>query len=123
MTIGQLIELLVGLQLVISIMVDIFLTVVVPRRAPRTGRLLRISRYVVFRLWFLWRWIGLRFNDPERRESFLGSYGALTVMLLLVSWLAGLILGYGLLLDALRDQLRPPLENLGASVYFAGESL
>jgi ion channel len=123
MSIGQILELLVGLELVISIMVDLFLTVVVPRRAPRTGRLLRISRYIVFRLWFAWRWMGLRFSDAERRESFLGSYGAMAVMLLLVSWLAGLIVGYGLLLDALRDQLRPPTENLGTSLYFAGETL
>jgi hypothetical protein len=78
---------------------------------------------VIFRLWFLWRRLGLRFSDAERRESFLGSFAALAVMLLLAAWLAGLILGYGLLLDALRDQVRPVPENLGASVYFAGTSL
>src|SRR5262249_41043117 len=39
------------------------------------------------------------------------------------SWVAGLVIGYGLILDALRDQIHPSPENLGTSVYFAGESL
>jgi hypothetical protein len=123
MTIGQILEVLVGLELVVSIMVDIFLTVVVPRRPPRFGRLLRISRYVVFRLWMLWRWLGLRMSSPERRETFLGSFGALSVILLLVGWVAGLVVGYGLLLDAMHDQIRPAPENIGTSMYFAGTSL
>lgn len=123
MSIGQILEVFVGLELVISIMADVFLTIVVPRRAPRTGPLLRFSRYVVYGLWFPWRWLGMRFSAAERREAFLGSYAALAVMLLLVSWIVGLVLGYGLLLDAMREQVHPLPENLGTSMYFAGTSL
>lgn len=121
--IGRIIEFLVGLQLVLSILTDIFLTVVVPRRPPRTGRLLRISRYVIFRLWIPWRSLGLRMSSPERREGFLGSFGALAVMMLLAMWIAGLIVGYGIMLDGLRDQIHPVPETIGASMYFAGTSL
>jgi hypothetical protein len=123
MTLGEIFEALVGLGLVISIMIDVFLTVVVPRRAPRTGVLLRLSRYVVFRLWFPWRGLGMRMSAAERREGFLGSFGALTVLLLLVLWVAGLVTGYGLLMDAMREQIRPVPENIGSSLYFAGTSL
>lgn len=119
----QIFEVLMGLGLVMSILLDIFLTVVVPRRSPRLGRLLRISRYVVFKLWIPFRWFGLRFGDAERRESILGSFGALAVILLLVSWVAGLIVGYGLLLDAMREQIRPVPDSLLTSFYFAGTSL
>ncbi len=117
------VEAIVGLAILGSILFDIFLTVVVPRRAPATGRYLRLSRYVVARLWLPWRWIGLRLDQTERREAFLGSFGALSIILLLVGWIAGLVVGYGLLLDAQRDQIRPQPENLGSSLYFAGTSL
>jgi hypothetical protein len=118
-----LIEGIAGVFLVVIILFDVFLTVVVPRRAPQLGRLLRLSRYVVAKLWMVWRWLGLRMDTAERRESFLGAFGALSIILLLASWVAGLVLGYGLILDALRAQVRPEPENLGSSMYFAGTAL
>jgi len=119
----QILEAAAGLLVVLVILFDIFLTVVVPRRAPRTGRLVRLSGFLVPGLWSVWRWIGLRQASADRREAFLGSFGALVVMLLLVTWIAGLVVGYGLLLDALRDQVRPPPETLGGALYFAGTAL
>jgi Ion channel len=109
--------------LVASVLLDVFLTVVVPRRAPRAGRLLRVTVYLVPGLWKGWRWVGLRMSSAERREAFLGIYGALIVIVLLITWVAGLVVGYGLLLDALRTQLRPEPETFGTSLYFAGTSL
>ncbi len=120
---AQIIEAIGGVLVVGSILFDIFLTVVVPRRAPRAGRTLRISRYVVANLWVWWRWLGLRMDSPDRREGLLGSFGPFAIMLLLVSWVAGLVIGYGLVLDALRDQIHPLPENIGASLYFAGTAL
>ena len=118
-----LIEAIAGVFIVAAILSDIFLTVVVPRRAPRAGRTLRPSRYIVANMWGVCRWLGLRMATAGRREALLGSFGAFSVMLLLVTWVAGLVIGYGLILDALKDQIRPSPENLGTSVYFAGESL
>jgi hypothetical protein len=112
-----------GLLLVVIILYDVFLTVVVPRRAPRTGQRLRVSGYLISGLWSVWRWTGLRQSSSERREAILGSFGALAVMLLLAAWIAALVVGYGLLLDALRDQVRPQPEDLGAALYFAGTAL
>ena len=123
MGLAQLIEGIGGLVIVVATLQDVFLTVVVPRRAPRLGRYVRISRYVIGGLWNRWRWIGLRINTDERREAFLGTFGALSLMLLLASWLALLVLGYGLLLDAMRPQIRPEPEGFGAVLYFAATSL
>jgi hypothetical protein len=104
-------------------MTDVFLSVVVPRRAPRAGRLLRLSGYAIPNAWRLWRWIGLRIASAERREVFLGTFSSLMLVVLLVAWVAGLVLGYGLVFDALRAQIKPEPEDLAASLYFAGTSL
>src|SRR5204862_3647862 len=105
---------------VVAMLLDVFVSVVVPRRAPGTGRL---STYLVRYLWRAWRAIGLRMGSAGRRESFLGTFGALAVILLLIAWVAGLVLGYGLMLHALRSEIRPPPEHLGTALYFAGTSL
>jgi len=112
-----------GAVVVVVILLDVFLTVVVPRRAPNIGRRVRVSGWLIVYLWRLWREVGLRFSTPERREGFLGTFGALVVVLLLDTWVGGLILGYGLMLFALHDQIRPEPESLGTAVYFAGVSL
>ena len=112
-----------GLLIVLAILLDVFLSAVVPRRAPNMGRLLRVSAVLIPGLWAVWRELGLRFSSAERREGFLGSFGALAVVLLLVVWAAGLITGYGLLLYALRGQVRPEPDNPGTAMYFAGVSL
>ncbi len=119
----QLLEGLLGVAIVVLILADIFLGAVVPRRAPSLGRQLRVSGVLIPRLWGLWREIGLRFSVAERREAFLGLFGSLVVILLLVVWVSGLIVGYGLVLFAFRDQLRPVPETVGTAMYFAGVSL
>jgi len=120
---GSLLEGTLGGLVVVSILFDIFLTVVVPRRAPNVGRRLRLSGYLVPGLWRVWRWLGLGMSSAERREGFLGSYGALSVILLLAAWVACLIVGYGLLFDSVASQLHPESDHLGASLYFAGTTL
>jgi hypothetical protein len=120
---SEALEGIAGLVLVAAVLLDVFLTVVVPRRAPRAGRRLRVSGYLVPELWQAWRWVGLRLSSVERREVFLGTFGALIVMVLLIAWVAGLVVGYGLLLHALHAQLRPEPESFGTSLYFAGTSL
>jgi ion channel len=120
---SNLAEGVLGLLLLFTVLLDVFLTVVLPRRAPRAGRVLRVSSHLVPGLWRAWRWVGLRQGSAERREAFLGSFGSLVVILLLVAWIAGLVVAYGLLLDSLRSQIRPEPENLGTSLYFAGTAL
>ncbi len=109
-----------GVLVVCAILLDVFQSVVVPRRVSRTARL---SVYLVRGLWRVWRAIGLRLPSSELREGFLGTFGALAVILLLIAWVASLVLGYGLLLHALRSQIRPEPENLGTALYFAGTAL
>jgi hypothetical protein len=117
MFLTEVLEAIAGVAVVLAILADVFLTVVVPRRAPKFGRLTRVSGHIIPRLWRVWRAIGVRMESTERREAFLGMYGSLGVILLLVAWATGLIVGYGLILDAVRAQIRPEPENLGAALY------
>ena len=120
MLVPEVLEGTLGALIVMTIVMDVFLGVVVPRRAPNLGRVLRISSYLPPGLWRIWREIGLRLSSTDRREGWLGSFGALMVVVLLGAWAAGLIIGYGLLLHAMRAQIRPELPDLGTAFYFAG---
>jgi hypothetical protein len=119
----ELFEGFVGLLVVLGILLDVFFTVVVPRRVPQFGRRLRLSGFMVPNLWRAWRSVGLRMTSAERRELLLGTFSSVAVILLLVAWVAGLVVGYGLLFHAMREQLKPPPDTFGTAVYFAGTSL
>jgi hypothetical protein len=110
---------LAGAIVVAVMLLDVFQSVIVPRP---TGYRFRLSGRLVRATWPLWRAAAQRFDDTERRENFLGTYAPFILIVFLVMWVSGLILGYGLLLHSLRDGLRPAVGFLGA-LYFAGTSL
>jgi hypothetical protein len=113
-------EALLGALLVVTVLRDVFQSVVTPR--PVNGRW-RLGRFPILLLWRPWRWAALRLGDAPRREAVLASFGPLAVLLNLVTWVAALIVGYGLLLDAMRDQIRPQPTGFGTTLYFAATSL
>jgi hypothetical protein len=123
MSLAQIVECIVGVLLVAAILVDVFLAVVVPRRAPNIGRLARVSSHVVSGSWRVWRAISMRVVSAQTREALLGSFASLAIVMLLAVWVASLVVGYGLIFDALREQVRPQPENLGTSFYFAGVAM
>ena len=114
------IELILGSIMVVSTLVDIFQSVVVPRP---TRRSLRLAPFLLDRMWPLWKWIALRFPSAKYRAACLGIYAPLTVVVLLLVWGIALIFGYGLLFLALQGELQPRLNDLGTALYFAGTSL
>jgi Ion channel len=109
-----------GAVLVAATLLDVFQSVVTPR--PDAGRL-RISRYANMALWAACRWTSHGQRSARRREALLGSFGPASVLMYLFIWLLLLLGGYGLIFNALADQIRPHPADLGSSVYFAGTSL
>jgi len=90
-----------GAALVAIVLWEGFETVVLPRRVTRRIRLTRLF----FRFtWLLWGGI-VRGFDGRRRERFLGTFGPLSMIVLLVFWGLGLILGFAMLQWALGSQL------------------
>ena len=120
MSLLSVVEAIVGCAIVVLILNDVFQSVVVPRRTSRVGR---PGSYVVRSLWSVWLRVAFRLESNEQREALLGTAGATAVIILLVFWLASLIVGYGLLFDALRDQIHPTPATVFTSMYFAGTSM
>lgn len=116
----QALEILVGLALVIYVLNDIFQSVVVPRPTPARFRL---TRWVVRPGWRLWRTMGLGMSSSDSRERFLGTFAPLVVIVLVLVWLTGLVLGFGLVFFGLRTQLQPAVADFPTALYFAGTSV
>jgi hypothetical protein len=115
----ELVALVLGLFLLALTLWDVFQTVVVPRPTP--GRF-RLARYVVRGSWELLRRFARRRSTGTRDQLF-GLFGPACAVLLLATWIVGLVFGYGLVLYAIRDQIEPVPNSFGTTVYFAATSL
>src|SRR5207245_10111635 len=91
-----------------------------PRPTPARYRL---TRWVVRPGWRAWRAMGLRTRSSGERERLLGVYAPLVVVVLLLLWLSGLVFGYGLIFDGLRNQLHRLVRDVPTALYFAGTSV
>lgn len=111
--------LLLGLALLGITLWDVFETVVVPRPTPGWFRL---GRYVVRGSWGLLRW-AFDGRDGETRDRLFGLFAPAATILLLVTWLIGLIFGFGFVLFGLRADIQPPSLDLGSAIYFAATSV
>jgi hypothetical protein len=108
-----------GLFLLALTFWDLFETVVVPRPTPGW---FRIGRYLIRGSWGALQVI--RDGRPGRSyDRILGLFAPAATVGLLAAWLVALIAGYGLVLYALRDQLRPVPPDLGSALYFAATSV
>jgi hypothetical protein len=109
-----------GIFVVVGVLFDVFQSIVTPR--PVAGRV-RVSRYLIRSLWYCTRWVSFRINSVGRREALLGSFGPFSVLAELFTWVVLLLLGYGLVIDSMRDQIRPEPPGFGDSLYFAATSM
>jgi hypothetical protein len=108
-----------GVLLLVLALWDLFETVVVPRPTPGW---FRIGRYLVRGSWRGLRAI-LNARPARSHDTILGLFAPAATVALLGAWLVTLIVGYGLILFALRDELRPVPPDLGSSLYFAASSV
>jgi hypothetical protein len=110
---------LAGLFLIALVLWDIFQTVVLPRPAHTR---VRLARTLIRLTWPLWRRRAVRKVTNVDQEKILGSYAPAVVLILLMTWMALMILGFGLIVYALRDELTP-IPDFGSALYFSGESV
>jgi hypothetical protein len=108
-----------GIIVIGLVLADAFETIVLPRPSP--GRH-RISRAIVRPTWRAWRAVGAKTRTGVARDTFYGLYAPGAVVVLLLTWLILLVVGYGLVFLAVADQLDPPADPWTA-LYFAGTSL
>ena len=111
-------ESILGAALVLWILNDVFQSVVVPRPTPG----IRPTTILTRATWPRWRAIGLS-RSGDGRERFLGQYASLLLVTMLVVWIMGLMVGYGLVLAGLHSELRPEPGDILSAIYFAATSL
>ena len=112
-------ELALGLFFLALVYWDVFETIVVPRPTP--GRF-RLGRYLIRGAWRAARaTVGAEVGAT--RDRLLGLFAPAATVLMLAGWLIGLVVGYGLILFALRAELQPAPRDLGTALYFAASSI
>lgn len=101
----RLLMLIPALLLIVSVLLDAFETIILPRRVIRR---LRLTRQFYRATWTPWRAFGRRLPRGPLRESFLSVYGPLSLLLLLTFWAVALIVGFALVQWSLGSHLRDP---------------
>jgi hypothetical protein len=106
-----------GAALIALVLWDAFETVVLPRRVTR--RLWLASLY--FRLsWTLWSYLPRRMAPTTARETFLGFYGPLSLILLLAWWALGLVVGFALIHEGIDTAFGGESSDFTDALYFSG---
>jgi hypothetical protein len=76
---------------------------------------------VLYRVsWPVWRSLGRRIADEDRREVFLSMYAPLSLLTLLVMWVVGLVLGWTLVWWGLSDEFAPHIDGFTEALYYSG---
>jgi hypothetical protein len=120
MTVVGWVEVAAGLVIIVASFYDLFKSVVLPRPS--------VNRFIMVRLlfqvfWALWRWVSRRMTNAARRETWLATFGPSAVIAMFLTWALAFLLGYALILDGLRNQIRPPLDSFGESLYFSASTI
>ena len=114
------VELAAGLVLILATFYDLFRSIVLPR--PSVNRFLLV-RLLFFGFWAMWRWVSRRIQNPARKEAWLATFGPSAVLAMFATWALAFMLGYALILDGLRSQIHPMLDNFGESLYFSATTI
>ena len=107
---------IVGCFLIVTVIIDSFQTVILARRPSRRWR---ISRAFYQSSWKIYSAIGRRIKSDRRRETYLGTFGALSLVSLFVLWACGLIFAFALLQWAAGSRLLEGSSNFGTDIYFS----
>src|SRR5712691_687713 len=96
---------------------DAFEVMLLPRRVRRKLRFITLLfRYT----WNLWSWLAERMALGIRRDTFLSLYGPLSLVMLIGSWVIGLMVGFALIQCSLSFSAEPV--SFGANFLFSGDT-
>jgi hypothetical protein len=107
-------SLIAGVVLIAIVLWDAFETIVLPRLVTRQ---IRLTRYYFRYTWRVWAAIARSIRARRRRENFLGFYGPLFMLLLIILWATGLIMGFALLLWGSGAIAASPAGPVGFATY------
>src|SRR5580698_1451717 len=103
--------LLFGLVLYVTVLLDSFQTIILPRRP--------VARFRLTRLFYLATWIPLTriahlISDRKKREQIYSYYGPLSLLMLFVMWAVALLTCFALIYFGLRVPFSDPLHRSSA---------
>ncbi len=110
-----------GILLIVIVLADAFETIVLPRRVTRR---VRLSRLIIRSAWSICRRLAQRLpsgvdkEGSSLRDRFLGIFGPLVLLGLLVLWGAGLVFGFALVQWGLAAPMSSPGGNAGFGTIF-----
>src|SRR5580693_4681982 len=110
-----------GAVIICVVLQDAFETVVLPRRVTRQFKL---TAWFLRRTWIPWKNLAGRIRTPSLQQSFLGYFGPLSLITLLIFWAASLIMGFALLQYGIggHEQLSSEPITFGRIIYHSGET-
>ncbi|HUL31205.1 MAG TPA: potassium channel family protein [Thermodesulfobacteriota bacterium] len=108
-----------GMAVVLIVLGDAFETVVLPRRVTRQASLARI--YYRF-TWMFWARVVRSVISRKQQATYLSFYGPLSLIVLLMLWATGLIVGFGLVHWASGSTIKTPegIESFWSYLYLSG---
>src|SRR5271157_872181 len=118
---GSIVALVFGIAIIWAVLRDAFETVVLPRRVTRH---FQITAWFYRQTWIPWRRIAGRIKTASRQQNFLGYFGPLSLILLMVFWAMGLIFGFALMQYGIggHEQLGGEPLTFSKIVYHSGET-
>jgi hypothetical protein len=110
-----------GVLIILSILLDAFETIVLPRKVQRS---FRITSWFYRNTWIPWTRVAQHIRASSWRESFLGYFGPLSLIVLLGLWAASLIFGFALVQYGVGEHVRMANEPItfGILLYHSGET-
>ncbi len=85
---------LLGVALFLIVIWDAFEAIILPRRVTRKFRL---TRMFYRDTWIFWKFLLRLVKKPKRRETVLGFYGPISLLVLVGIWAIGLVFSFGLM--------------------------
>lgn len=107
---------IVSLFVLLIVLHDAFEVMLLPRRVKSR---LRIVRFFFRSTWSFWSGFARRIASDDKRHNVLSLYGPLSLVLLLIVWAAGLMIGFGSLYWAL-DFSQSEHHSWFDQLYFSG---
>lgn len=103
-----------GVALILIVLGDAFETIVLPRRVTRQISLARLFYQFT---WSTWSGVVRSLFSGKRQETFLSWYGPLSLLLLLILWATGLVLGFALVHWASGSSIKTAEGTVSLSTY------
>jgi voltage-gated potassium channel Kch len=108
-----------GVAIILIVLGDAFETIVLPRRVTRQISLARLFYQCT---WLSWSTAVRSIFSGKRQETYLSFYGPLSLLLLLILWATGLVIGFAFLLWASGSAIKTPegTATLSSYLYLSG---